>query len=61
MRGGDGRIRTSGALSDTPVFKTGAFVHSATSPLRIQLKGFSAKLYLTAFKPTNLVINYRHG
>jgi hypothetical protein len=29
---GEGGIRTHGALSDTPVFKTGAFNRSATSP-----------------------------
>ena len=30
--GGDGRIRTSETREGLPVFKTGAFVHSATSP-----------------------------
>jgi hypothetical protein len=30
--GGEGGIRTPGTLSGTPVFKTGAFNHSATSP-----------------------------
>ena len=29
---GGERIRTSGAVSRTPVFKTGAFIHSATPP-----------------------------
>ena len=32
--GGGGGIRTHGTLSRTPVFKTGAFDHSATSPGR---------------------------
>ena len=32
MRGGEGGIRTPGTLSGTPVFKTGAINHSATSP-----------------------------
>ena len=31
--GGEGGIRTPGTLSGTPVFKTGAINHSATSPL----------------------------
>ena len=30
--GGEGGIRTHGTLARTPVFKTGAFDHSATSP-----------------------------
>ena len=30
--GGEGGIRTPGTLSGTPVFKTGAINHSATSP-----------------------------
>ena len=30
--GGEGGIRTHGGLAPTPVFKTGAFDHSATSP-----------------------------
>ena|GEM_PF-6236859 len=29
---GEGGIRTHGTLAGTPVFKTGAFNHSATSP-----------------------------
>ena len=32
---GEGGIRTHGALTDTPVFKTGALNHSATSPGRL--------------------------
>jgi hypothetical protein len=32
--GGEGEIRTREALTDPPVFKTGAFNRSATSPLR---------------------------
>jgi hypothetical protein len=31
-RGGEGEIRTHETLSGSPVFKTGAFNHSATSP-----------------------------
>ena len=31
--GGEGGIRTHGTLARTPVFKTGAFNHSATSPV----------------------------
>ena len=30
--GGEGGIRTHGTRKGTPVFKTGAFDHSATSP-----------------------------
>ena len=33
MNGGEGGIRTHGTLARSPVFKTGAFDHSATSPL----------------------------
>ena len=32
MNGGEGGIRTHGTLARSPVFKTGAFDHSATSP-----------------------------
>ncbi len=32
VSGGGGGIRTHGGLSPTPVFKTGAFDHSATPP-----------------------------
>jgi hypothetical protein len=32
LAGGEGGIRTPGTVSRTPVFKTGAFNHSATSP-----------------------------
>jgi hypothetical protein len=32
LNGGEGGIRTPGTLSGTPVFKTGAINHSATSP-----------------------------
>jgi hypothetical protein len=32
LYGGEGGIRTPGTVSRTPVFKTGAFNHSATSP-----------------------------
>src|SRR3989344_5270609 len=40
---GEGEIRTHGALADTPVFKTGAIDHSATSPL---WKRYLKPLYL---------------
>ena len=33
VNGGEGGIRTHGTLARSPVFKTGAFDHSATSPL----------------------------
>ena len=35
ISGGGGGIRTHGTLSRTPVFKTGAFDHSAISPLPV--------------------------
>src|SRR5215469_1494052 len=43
--GGEGGIRTPGTLSGTPVFKTGAINHSATSPTcaRISRKQPSTK------------------
>ena len=34
MFGGEGGIRTHGGLAPTPVFKTGAFNRSATSPYK---------------------------
>ena len=34
--GGEGGIRTPGTVSRTPVFKTGAFNRSATSPALLQ-------------------------
>jgi hypothetical protein len=37
--GGGGGIRTHGTLSRTPVFKTGAFDHSATPPGVADLRG----------------------
>jgi hypothetical protein len=36
--GGEGGIRTPGTLSGTPVFKTGAINHSATSPAELTLR-----------------------
>jgi hypothetical protein len=41
--GGEGGIRTPGTLSGTPVFKTGAINHSATSP-RIRMNCLSILL-----------------
>ena len=38
--GGEGGIRTHGTLARSPVFKTGAFDHSATSPIIILLYSF---------------------
>jgi hypothetical protein len=34
--GGEGEIRTHGGISPSPVFKTGALNHSATSPRFVQ-------------------------
>jgi hypothetical protein len=34
LRGGEGEIRTPEALASLPVFKTGAFNRSATSPFK---------------------------
>ncbi len=36
--GGEGGIRTPGTLSGTPVFKTGAINHSATSPATSRMR-----------------------
>ena len=36
--GGEGGIRTPGGVSPTPVFKTGAINHSATSPTNYSLR-----------------------
>lgn len=40
--GGEGGIRTHGTLARTPVFKTGAFDHSATSPQCVADRPFAA-------------------
>ena len=40
--GGEGGIRTHGTLSRTPVFKTGAFDHSATPPAKGDLATLAA-------------------
>ena len=49
--GGGGGIRTHGTLSRTPVFKTGAFDHSATPPVAqsycLKIDSKTAKLNLT--------------
>ena len=44
--GGEGGIRTHGPLTGTPVFKTGAFNRSATSPrpvLALELSGLRGR------------------
>ena len=41
--GGGGGIRTHGTLSRTPVFKTGAFDHSATPPAPRVVIAFSIR------------------
>ena len=46
FNGGEGGIRTHGKLAPTPVFKTGAFNHSATSPhwgLYMRIEPFGAR------------------
>src|SRR5689334_5092561 len=44
--GGEGGIRTPGTLPGTPVFKTGAINHSATSPQRL------ANQFISGAKPS---------
>ena len=44
--GGEGGIRTPGTLSGTPVFKTGAINHSATSPANADLPKEPADAWL---------------
>src|SRR3954453_21131430 len=47
VRGGEGGIRTPGTFSGTPVFKTGAINHSATSPQVYQLyDGVAASIHV---------------
>ncbi len=48
MVGGGGGIRTHGTLSRTPVFKTGAFDHSATPPARGGLSSRPVRVILKA-------------
>src|ERR1700719_4580943 len=40
--GGEGEIRTHGPRKGTPVFKTGAFNRSATSPILLRSAAYSA-------------------
>jgi hypothetical protein len=40
--GGEGGIRTHGRIAPTPVFKTGAFNRSATSPISLKSTLYSA-------------------
>ena len=53
--GGEGGIRTHGTLARSPVFKTGAFDHSATSPNYLYLSKLN-KLFLKV--KNYLFINY---
>lgn len=43
MYGGEGEIRTHGAISDTAVFKTAALNHSATSPWALGYETYAQK------------------
>ena len=64
--GGGGGIRTHGTLSRTPVFKTGAFDHSATPPdclLLERCKRFwnleKANLCARAFLPISTAVSFQ--
>jgi hypothetical protein len=54
---GEGGIRTHGTLAGTPVFKTGAINHSATSP-KIFAENFPSIFYflISIFQCENLEI-----
>ena len=54
--GGEGGIRTHGTLARSPVFKTGAFDHSATSPIKHLYLSKLNKLFLKV--KNNLFIIY---
>ena len=43
--GGWGEIRTHGPVAQTPVFKTGAFDHSATHPSVCDLPAYPSKIH----------------
>ena len=52
IHGGEGGIRTHGTLASTPVFKTGAINHSATSPKSLhKLLNFLSFVKLSSFYP----------
>ena len=55
MGGGGGGIRTHGTLSRTPVFKTGAFDHSATPPQHAPHRGMP--LILQTSKLTDMSLS----
>src|ERR1035438_4712352 len=59
MCGGEGGIRTPGTVSRTPVFKTGAFNHSATSPSYYSFTTVPDFLRGAAIRPL-LVFNRLH-
>jgi hypothetical protein len=57
--GGGGGIRTHEGLSSLPVFKTGAFNHSATPPLpykssTYRFRNFDTTLFLSNFCPLRI-------
>ena len=47
--GGRGGIRTPGGVAPTPVFKTGAFNHSATRPRRARVSNSCLALQASRF------------
>ena len=54
LSGGEGGIRTHGRIAPTPVFKTGAFNRSATSPAGVAGAILPDKIWLCAgAKPLN--------
>ena len=68
MTGGEGGIRTPGTLSGTPVFKTGAINHSATSPGAIDdaiLRGipehYTVRLSKTCHAIPTLLVSLQQG
>ena len=59
MKSGEGGIRTPGGCYTTPVFKTGAFGHSATSPMcvsSLKNKGFLHKLAFSHLSITVFIL-----
>jgi hypothetical protein len=63
LYGGEGGIRTLGTIAGTPVFKTGTFNHSVTSPYIIVQQIFKVMgLSGTVFgKPAIEIKNFNHA
>ncbi len=56
--GGEGEIRTHGGIATTPVFKTGAFNRSATSPSSYKSNACNVFYKIFIATPARMAINH---